>query len=101
MRIELLYFESCRGSAMTAGILESAVTEEGIAAEIMTTPLGADDRRVFPGSPTVLVDGEDLFPAQRRDESRALSCRIYSSPEGPKDHPTEAMVRAALRERSR
>ena len=67
----------------------------------MTTPLGADDRRVFPGSPTVLVDGEDLIPAQRRDESRALSCRIYSSPEGPKDHPTEAMVRAALRERSR
>jgi len=55
----------------------------------------------FAGSPTIRVDGEDLFPAQRRDETHALSCRIYASPEGPKDHPTEAMVRAALRERSR
>ena len=99
MRIELLYFEGCRGSAKTVGILESTVAEEGIAAEIVTT-LGPDDRRVFPGSPTLLVDGEDLFPAQRRDETRALSCRIYASPEDPKDHPTEEMVRAALRERS-
>ncbi len=100
MRIELLYFEGCCGSAKTVGIVESAVAEEGIAAEIVTTTLGPDDRRVFPGSPTILVDGEDLFPAQRRDEARALSCRIYASPEGPKDHPTEAMVRAALRGRS-
>ena len=100
MRIELLYFEGCRGSAKTVSILESAVAEEGIAAEIATTPLGPDDRRVFPGSPTILVDGEDLFPAQRRDEASALSCRIYASPEGPKDHLTEAMVRTALRERS-
>ena len=101
MRIELLYFEGCCGSAKTVGIVEGAVAEEGIAAEIVTTTLGPDDRRVFSGSPTILVDGEDLFPAQRRDEARALSCRIYASPEGPKDHPTEAMVRAALRERSR
>ncbi len=100
MRIELLYFEGCRGSAKTVGIVEGAVAEEGIAAEIVTTSLAPNDRRVFPGSPTILVDGEDLFPAQRRDEARALSCRIYASPEGPKDHPTEAMVRTALRERS-
>ena len=101
MQIELLYFEGCCGSAKSVGIVESAVAEEGIAAEIVTTTLEPDDRRVFPGSPTILVDGEDLFPTQRRDETRALSCRIYASPEGPKDHPTEAMVRAALRERSR
>ncbi|MDQ4003750.1 MAG: hypothetical protein M3259_07940 [Actinomycetota bacterium] len=62
MRIELLYFEGCRSSAKTVSILESVVAEEGIAAEIATT-LGPDDRRVFPGSPTILVDGEDLFPA--------------------------------------
>ena len=82
------------------GIVESAVAEEGIAAEIVEATLGPDDWRVFPSSPTILVDGEDLFPAQRHDEARALSCRIYASPEGPKDHPTEAMVRAALRGRS-
>jgi hypothetical protein len=44
------------------------------------------------------VNGEDLFPAERR-ATRAMSCRIYATPEGPKDHPTATMVREALVER--
>ncbi len=53
----------------------------------------------FLGSPIILVNGEDLFPAERRS-TRATSCRIYATPEGPKDHPTAPMVHEALLKRS-
>ncbi len=102
MRIELLYFEGCPGFARTLSTLEKVVAEEGIAAEIVPVALGPHDRSVFPGSPTVLVDGEDLFPVNRRDDAQgASSCRLYVTAEGPKNHPTAALVRAALVGRSR
>ncbi len=101
MWIELLYFEGCPGFAPTLGILERVVAEEGLVAEIVPVALDPHDPRAFFGSPTVLVDGEDLFPTERRgDAPAAPSCRIYATPEGPKNHPTAALVRAALAKRS-
>lgn len=98
MRIELLHFEGCPGSTEVLGILENVVVQEGLAAEILPVIPDPDDWSDFPGSPTILVNGEDLFPAERR-ATRAASCRIYATPEGPKNHPTAAMVREALVER--
>jgi hypothetical protein len=99
LKIELLYFEGCPGSAETLGILERLIAEEGIAAEITPITPGPNDWSSFPGSPTILVKGEDLFPAECRG-AHAASCRIYATPEGPKNHPTAGMVREALVERS-
>jgi hypothetical protein len=51
-------------------------------------------RERFPGSPTVRVDGEDLFPS---DEPPSLTCRIYRLADGrfsPTPDPDE--LRAAL-----
>jgi hypothetical protein len=52
-----------------------------------------------PGSPTILVNGRDLFPLGEGPFAAALCCRLYITPEGPKSHPTVGMVRDALRER--
>ncbi len=98
MRIELLHFGGCPGSTEVLVILENVVVQEGFAAEILPVILDPDDWSDFPGSPTILVNGEDLFPAERR-AARATSCRIYATPEGPKNYPTTAMVRKALAER--
>ncbi len=49
----------------------------------------------FPGSPTVRVDGKDLFPASEREDWR-LGCRVYATPEGLKGSPTTEMLRKAL-----
>jgi len=98
LRIELLHFEGCPGSTEVLGILENVVVQEGLAAEILPVIPDPDDWSDFPGSPTILVNGEDLFPAERR-ATRAASCRIYATPEGPKNHPTATMVREALVER--
>ena len=99
MRIELLHFEGCAGSAETLNILEEALAEKGISAEVEPVVIGREDRLDSPGSPTILVDGEDLFPVEERLGARAASCRIYATPEGPKNHPTAAMVREALARR--
>ena len=98
MRIELLHFEGCPGSTQVLGILENVVVQEGFSAEILPVIPNPDGWSDFPGSPTILVNGEDLFPAERR-AARATSCRIYATPEGLKNHPTATMVRAALMER--
>ncbi len=98
MKIELLHFEGCLGSVETLYILERVIAEEGLEAEVVPVALGAGKRPDLPGSPTVLVDGEDLFPIERYDV-RGTSCRIYATPKGPKNHPTVAMVREALVER--
>lgn len=99
MKIELLSFEGCPGSLETLGILERVIAEEGLAAEITPVTPDPGDWSSFPGSPTILVNGEDLFSAEHRG-ARAASCRIYATLEGPKNHPTTAMVREALVERS-
>ena len=51
----------------------------------------------FAGSPTILVDGEDLFPPGVRAE--ALACRVYATADGLAGAPSQAQVEAALRGR--
>jgi hypothetical protein len=50
--------------------------------------------RRFTGSPTIRVDGVDLFPPGHEDY--ALACRIYYTPDGSAGTPTAAMIRDAL-----
>jgi hypothetical protein len=99
LRIELLHFEGCPGSAEALSILEEALAEKGISVEAEPVEIGPEDLLSSPGSPTILVDGEDLFPVEERLGARAASCRIYATPEGPKNHPTAAMVRETLARR--
>jgi hypothetical protein len=49
-----------------------------------------------PGSPTIRVDGQDLFPVPQR-ASYALGCRTYATPEGLRGSPTAEILREALR----
>ena len=54
----------------------------------------------FSGSPTLIFDGEDPFPAEasaERGEQDALSCRIYATPQGLANAPTVEMLRETLR----
>jgi hypothetical protein len=48
----------------------------------------------FAGSPTILVNGRDPFPAAT--STRALSCRLYPTPDGPAGSPTIEQIRAAM-----
>ena len=48
----------------------------------------------FPGSPTIRVDGEDLFPI---DDPPGLSCRVYRLADGRfSPTPDPGLLREAL-----
>ena len=98
MRIELLYFEGCPGAAETLRAIERVVGEGGLGADVVPVEVKSATHPGFSGSPTVLVDGGDPFPASR---TSGLSCRLYKTPEGARNSPTEAMLRTAIGERVR
>jgi hypothetical protein len=70
----------------------------GLEADIELVAVNSDEeakRLRFPGSPTIRVDGRDLFPTPEREDWR-LVCRVYATPEGMMGSPTVQMLKAAL-----
>ncbi|MBA2617797.1 MAG: thioredoxin family protein [Rubrobacter sp.] len=101
-RIEVLYFDGCPSHAPAEEALRRVLVEEDIEAVVVAVAVNteAEARRLrFPGSPTIRLDDEDLFPAEgtHRPEDWGLRCRVYATPEGLKGSPTGEMLRAALR----
>ena len=95
MEVTLLYFDDCPNWKVTDERL-AAMAEEfdlNISRLLVETPEEAE-RLGFRGSPTVLVDGRDVFAD--RDAPVGLSCRIYPTPDGPAGSPTVAQLRAVL-----
>ena len=102
MRVELLYFNGCPTDQAAKEALQEVLGREGVEAEVELVAVNTDweaQRLRFPGSPTIRVDGEDLFPVPERAEY-ALGCRMYATPEGLKGSPTAEMLRASLAERN-
>nr|WP_274636467.1 hypothetical protein [Microbacterium bovistercoris] len=52
----------------------------------------------FAGSPTIVVDGEDLFPSDGRTAD--LACRVYLTETGPAGAPGPEQLEPALRARA-
>ena len=99
MKIEGLYFDGCPTYETATKSMRAVLAEEEVEAEIKLIAVDTDEeaRRLrFPGSPTIRVDGRDLFPAPEREDWR-LGCRVYGTPEGLKGSPTTGMLREALR----
>jgi hypothetical protein len=102
MKVEVLYFDGCPAYGTAEKTLNEVLADVGIEAEVYLVTVNTDEeagRLRFAGSPTVRVDGRDLFPAPEREDWR-LGCRVYSTPEGLKGSPTAEMLREALGTRS-
>ena len=98
MWVEVLYFDGCPTYRAAEETLRGVLTQEDVQAEVELVAVNTDEeaqRLRFPGSPTIRVDGEDLFPVPDR-AGYALGCRIYVSPEGPKGSLTAEMIEEAL-----
>ncbi len=100
-KVALLYFDGCPGYRKAEQSLKNALSREDVRSEVELVAVNTDEEAEalkFPGSPTIRVDGRDLFPssAVERDDWH-LGCRVYVTPDGLKDHPTEEMIQAALR----
>src|SRR5918912_1403413 len=100
MKVQVLYFDGCPTYGAAVKTLRKVLTDEGVQAEIELVSVNTDEdaRRLrFPGSPTIRVDGRDLFPAPEREDWR-LVCRVYATPEGLLGSLTVQMLKAALHE---
>lgn len=96
MEISLLYADDCPHWELAAARLRALAGEVGadVSHRVVRTPEEAAAVG-FRGSPTILVDGRDPFPAG--GETAAFACRLYPTPDGPRGAPTVAQLREALR----
>jgi hypothetical protein len=93
-QVELLFWEGCPSYPTALEMLRSVLGEEF---PIAVREVVTDEDAVaegFPGSPTIRVDGRDLFPI---DDPPSLSCRIYRLADGRfSPVPDAGELRAAL-----
>lgn len=95
MKLELLYFDDCPNWKVAAERLDTVAARRGLVVErrLVTTAEEAEESR-FRGSPTILVDGHDPFASG--SEPFGLTCRLYSTPDGPAGSPTIDQFEAAV-----
>ena len=97
MQIDLLYSDGCPSWQTGIANLNTALKLEGLAWPIEMVEVIDDEdaeRRRFLGSPSFQINGDDLWPQER--EEYAMSCRMYSTPEGLRGWPTVEMFRERL-----
>ena len=99
MGIELLYWEECPSYDLALQRLREVLAERQMAASVhlveVTTEQQAEALR-FPGSPTIRIDGQDLFPVPAGPYG--LTCRVYHTRDGRVTPlPTKEMLEGALR----
>ncbi|GAA1347724.1 thioredoxin family protein [Arthrobacter roseus] len=96
MQITLQYFNGCPNWTIVAdrlAVIAQDRTDMIVTHLLVETPEDAEATG-FRGSPSILLDGADLFPDPA--SSVGLSCRIYPTPDGLVGAPTLDQLRAAL-----
>jgi hypothetical protein len=106
VQIELYWWDGCPSTPRARAELRAALDELGLRdTEVRERHIETDDDAAqagFVGSPTILVDGVDVAPAD--GEPVGLTCRVYHRRDGsisPTPDPEdvrEALRRAAARE---
>jgi hypothetical protein len=95
VNVTLLYFDGCP-SWQTADARLAELADElnlTVTRRQVTSPEQAEEVG-FGGSPSILVDGRDVFAEGH--EPVGLSCRVYQTPDGQAGAPTLAQLRAVL-----
>lgn len=99
MKVDILYFHGCPNHQPTVQRVRDVINRLGITAEVREVELTPNDDPVamkFIGSPTVLIDGQDVDPAQRTGAHYGFGCRTYGGAGTPPTQMIERAVREAL-----
>src|SRR5690349_19510216 len=98
MKFALLYNDDCANWVEAGRRVEVALAAVGRSAAeleyLMVRRRGDAVALGFGGSPTITVDGLDLFPLASRPSESA--CRVYATPHGLAGLPTVAQVTEAI-----
>ncbi len=96
MEITVQYFDGCPNWTIAAERL-AVIAEErpGVIVSRQLIESVEDAEAIgFRGSPSILVDGQDLFPDL--SATAGLACRIYATPDGFAGAPTLEQLREAI-----
>ncbi|KQM83618.1 hypothetical protein [Agromyces sp. Leaf222] len=98
MNIQILHIEACPNWVEAGDRVREAVrslSADGVelSFRLLTSPEDARQVR-FAGSPTILLDGEDLFPGG--EPTPELACRVYITPSGLAGLPTTEQIIDAM-----
>ena len=99
MKIDLLWFEDCPNHEAAEQILSEVLAEFGVTDPIerIEVPDEATGNLViFPGSPTIRIDGKDVEPGWEPCDDCTPRCRLYLTSEGLRGVPETEWVRAAV-----
>lgn len=83
MRIEVLYVPGCPNYEPAVERLQAILESQSLQAEIRSVPISSEDQAkafLFPGSPTIRIDGEDV--EQHAPFAPSLACRLYANRSG-------------------
>jgi glutaredoxin len=85
VNVELLWWEGCPSTERALEAVREALAEVGLDdVQVRMREIQTDDDALasgFVGSPTILIDGQDLVRAAD-DEQIGLSCRVYRRRDG-------------------
>lgn len=98
MKAETLHLDDCPCREEAGRRFRMALDSTGhqgtvVAYTLVASPAAAAQGPLA-GSPTILIDGTDLFPSEGRTND--LACRIYMPPEGLAGRPTQEQLQKAL-----
>ena len=98
MKVEFLYWDECPSYDVALQRLRAALQARQISDPIGVIEVLTDQQAArlgFPGSPTMRIDGQDLFPVP--PGPYALTCRLYFTDDGRVTPlPTEEMIGRTL-----
>jgi hypothetical protein len=94
VRVEVLFVPGCPNYEPALERLKRVLVSEGLDVEVRGVPVNTGEDAtalMFPGSPTIRIDGEDVEP----DGTNALGliCRLYANRTGV---PSEETLRLAV-----
>ena len=98
MKLAVLHIDDCPNGQAAGARAEAALLEHG-RSDIRVTYLLIDSTHLaaqtaFAGSPTLTLDGADIFPSEGHTSD--LACRVYFSPQGMAGVPTQEQISDAL-----
>lgn len=99
MKIELLVFDGCPNWEPALELLQASMASLGIAGEVQEIQVESLEQAqalVFPGSPTLRVNGQDVAPLPEGFQP-AMGCRTYLVQGRRQGLPDAAWVAEALR----
>ena len=95
MRVEVLFVPGCPNYEPALERLKGVLVSEGLDVEVHGVPVSTGEDAtalMFPGSPTIRIDGEDVEPSAQTN-APGLTCRLYANRTGV---PSEETLRLAV-----